>query len=150
MTSCVAEDHIMTSLSLSSDAVTVLGLAGTALPFAQSVDDEIERWLRPLRLYGESGRALQALGVGEVPPPSSEHASPKASETSPAETLHIVTVTAAEIASERGVSSVGTQDILIAVMRHYGDDFETVLQARSTDGAELMDRLLGRAGTAAC
>ena len=138
----------MTSLSLSQDAVTVLGLAGTALPFAQSVDDEVERWLRPLRLYGEAGRVLQALGVGESPAKDSEHPESRVSQTSPEETLHLVTMAASDIASERGDSSVGTQDVLIAVMHHYGEAFDAALAARSVDSSELMDRLAGHASSA--
>ena len=37
------------------------------MPFAHSAEDEAERWLRALRLHGQVGAALQALGVGESP-----------------------------------------------------------------------------------
>jgi hypothetical protein len=136
----------MNSLNLSRDAVTVLGLAGSALPFAQSIDDEVERWLRPLRLYGEAGAALQGLGVGENPLDASQRVPPKSAEDTPQETLHIVTTAATEIAAERGAATVGTSDILIAVMRHYGDAFDRALKSRSSDSAELLGRLAGRAG----
>ena len=56
----------MTSLPLSPDAATVVAFAGSALPFADSADDEVERWLRPLRLFGEAGAVLQGLGIGEA------------------------------------------------------------------------------------
>ena len=49
------------------DAEMVLGIAATAIPFARSAEAEAERWLRVLRLHGEVGVALQALGVSEVP-----------------------------------------------------------------------------------
>jgi hypothetical protein len=137
----------MTSLRLSRDAITVLGLAGTALPFAQSVDDEVERWLRPLRLYGEAGAALQALGVGEAPLDASQQVPPKSADDTPRETLHIVTTAASKLAAERGASTVETVDILIAVMWHYGDAFDRALKCRSSDSAELMDRLAGRANS---
>ena len=52
---------------LSQDAALVVALAGTAMPFAHSAEDEAERWLRALRLHGQVGAALQALGVGEAP-----------------------------------------------------------------------------------
>src|SRR3954468_22182639 len=52
---------------LSQDAAIVLALAETAVPFACSIEDEAERWVRVLRLHGQVGRALQALGVGEAP-----------------------------------------------------------------------------------
>jgi hypothetical protein len=128
--------------------MTVLGLAGTALAFAQSVDEEVERWLRALRLYGEAGASLQALGVGEAPLDTSVHVPPKANADTPEETLHIVTMAASKLAAERGASTVGTLDILIAVLRHYGDAFERALTCRSSDSAELMDRLAGRTSSA--
>ncbi|HEX8974957.1 MAG TPA: hypothetical protein VF781_00465 [Solirubrobacteraceae bacterium] len=134
----------MTSLNLSRDAVTVLGLAGTALPYANSVDDEIERWLRPLRLYGESGAALQGLGVGEARNQDSRPPEPKASTTKPSETLHLVTSEATRIAAERGAETVGTLDVLRAVMEHYGEDFERTLEGHSSSTAELMDQLAAR------
>jgi hypothetical protein len=133
----------MTSLSLSRDAVTVLGLAGTALPYANSVDDEIERWLRPLRLYGESGAALQGLGVGEGRNQESK-AESKPSGQPPSETLHAVTVEATRIAAERGAVAVGTLDILQAVMQHYGEDFERTLEGHSGTYADLKEQVAAR------
>jgi hypothetical protein len=53
---------------LSQDAALVVTLAGTAMAFAHSADDEAERWLRVMRLHGQVGDVLQALGVGEAPP----------------------------------------------------------------------------------
>ncbi len=137
----------MTSLSLSRDAVTVLGLAGTALPYANSVDDEIERWLRPLRLYGESGAALQGLGVGEGRNPEGKQAEQKHSDQPPSETLHAVTTEATRIAAERGAATVGTLDILQAVMHHYGEDFERTLEGHSGTYADLVDQLATRTGS---
>src|SRR5215210_7548413 len=55
------------NIPLSQDAALVTALAGTAMPFAHSAEDEAERWLRALRLHGHVGSALQALGVGEAP-----------------------------------------------------------------------------------
>lgn len=137
----------MTSLSLSRDAVTVLGLAGTALPYANSVDDEIERWLRPLRLYGESGAALQGLGVGESRNQEGSQPEHKHSEQPPSETLHAVTTEATRIATERGADTVGTLDILQAVMEHYGEDFERTLEGHSGTYADLVDQLATRTGS---
>ena len=54
-------------IPLSQDTALVVALAGTAMPFAHSAEDEAERWLRALRLHGEVGSALQGLGVGEAP-----------------------------------------------------------------------------------
>lgn len=135
---------LMSELSLSRDAVTVLGLAGTALPYAQSVDDEVERWLRPLRLYGESGAALQGLGVGETRNNPPREAPVKESGDPPSKTLHEVTQEASRLAAERGATAVGTLDILRAVMEHYGEDFERALESHSGNTAELMDQLAAR------
>src|SRR4051794_41974719 len=55
------------TIGLSQDAAIVLALAETAIPFAVSREDEAERWVRLLRLHGQVGLALQALGVGEAP-----------------------------------------------------------------------------------
>src|SRR3954471_22427567 len=54
-------------IPLSQDAALVVALAGTAIPFAHSAEDEAERWLRAMRLHGQVGATLQALGVGESP-----------------------------------------------------------------------------------
>src|SRR6185503_21331970 len=54
-------------IPLSQDAALVVALAGTAIPFAHSAEDEAERWLRAMRLHGQVGSILQALGVGEAP-----------------------------------------------------------------------------------
>ena len=45
----------------------MLALAETAMPFAHSAEDEAERWVRVMRMHGQVGVALQALGVGEAP-----------------------------------------------------------------------------------
>jgi hypothetical protein len=135
----------MTSFQLSPDAVTVLGLAGTALLFAQSVDEEVERWLRPLRLYGQAGAALQSLGVSEGPLVASEQNHPEPSEDSPSETLHQIAAAASRVSLERGGKTVATLDILLAVMDHYGDAFDRALRCRCSDSAELMSLLDERA-----
>ena len=120
--------------------MTVLGLAGTALPFAQSVDDEVERWLRPLRLYGKAGVSLQSLGIGDVEGADAADEAEPATAT-PQETLHLVTAEASKLAAERDASSVGTIDILNAVMRHYGPAFERALSRRSSGTAALKEQL---------
>jgi hypothetical protein len=136
----------MNAICLSQDAMTVLGLAGTALPFAESVDDEVERWLRPLRLYGEAGASLQALGIGEGRVEGTGQGPQETVTATPQETLALVTAAASRIAAERGATTVGTQDILSAVMEHYGDAFERALDRHSGDSAELLERLTARHG----
>lgn len=141
----------MTTLSLSSDAATVLGLAGTAVRFALSIDDEVERWIRPLRLYGDSGVVLQEMGVTEARVEGSVEAAAQRSSSSPEETLHIITMSASDLAADRGAPSVETLDILRAVMAHYGEAFERALESHSGDVTELSDRMAvaeGRRGRA--
>src|SRR5947209_13436184 len=136
----------MTSLPLSRDAATVVVLAGTALAFAQSNDQECERWLRPLRLYGEAGAALQRLGIGEAPL-TDRTMEPQFSDAGRSdEALAMIVSAAAELAAQRGVSCVGTTDLLVAVMNHYSDAFERALESRGSDAAELIECLGLQAG----
>lgn len=121
--------------------MTVLGLAGTALMFADSVDDEVERWLRPLRLYGKAGATLQSLGLGDAQPEAAAQGKPERSETSAQDTLTAITAAASRFAEQQGASSVGTLDILRAVMEHYGAAFDRALTCRCIDSAELEQRL---------
>ena len=37
----------------------MVALAGTAMPFAHSAEDEAERWLRALRLHGQVARRFR-------------------------------------------------------------------------------------------
>jgi hypothetical protein len=133
----------MTSLPLSRDAATVVGLAGSALAYAQSTDEEVERWLRPLRLYGEAAAILQGLAIGEAPltPPQNHLEQP--SGRSPANTLADIGTAASEFAAQRGMPAVSTIDLLVAVMRHYPEAFERALVSRGSDHWELVDRLAG-------
>ena len=66
--------------ALAPDAAIVLGIASTAMPFARTPHEEVERWLRVLRMHGQVGIALQALGVSEQPlADEHEHASTSSS-----------------------------------------------------------------------
>jgi hypothetical protein len=127
--------------SLTPDAAIVLGIASTAMPFARSAEDQAERWLRVLRLHGEAGVALTALGVSEAPLEETaaqpgEHAEPVVGDT-----VTGVTDQATRIASDRGAEVTSTMDVLVAVMRVYGQDFDRVLKAHGTDRAEVLERL---------
>lgn len=125
------------------DAALVLGMASTAIPFARSRTSEAERWLRILRLHGEAGSALQALGVSEAPLEAAEHPDPAdGGERGEREDI-VVSVgdSAAELARDRGAQAVGTTDILMAVMKVYGSDFSEVLRAHGTDRDEVIERL---------
>ena len=135
---------------LAPDAAMVLGIASTAMPFARTPEDQAERWLRLLRLHGETGAALQALGVSEVPLPEVEgahhedHAAGARTEASDADVVARVTEHVVRIAGERGASGVDTTDVLIAVMEVYGDGFDRVLRAHGTDRDVVLERLGAR------
>jgi hypothetical protein len=128
----------------SQDAAIVLALAETAIPFAVSPEDEAERWVRVLRLHGQVGGALQALGVGEAP--LSTTAQPSAvrvlrSRPPGEEPVTDVTRTARVFARGRGASAVATVDVLFAVFEVYGKAFDRALYIRGTGREELIERL---------
>jgi hypothetical protein len=130
---------------LSQDAALVVALAGTAMPFAHSAEDEAERWLRALRLHGQVGSALQGLGVGESPlmtGSDADHAGEV--EGTPAfgpRVLDDVSRRASELAGARLAETVGTADLLFAVLDVYGRLFDRVLYLRGTSREELAERL---------
>ncbi len=127
--------------AVAPDAAMVLGIASTAMPFARTADEEAERWLRVLRLHGEVGVALQALGVSEDSLLASQPA-----PQSDADGLHSEAVTniadeAVRVAAQRNSPGVATTDVLVAVMRVYGLHFDRVLRAHGTDRDEVLTRL---------
>jgi hypothetical protein len=134
-------------IPLSQDAALVVALVGTAIPFAHSAEDEAERWLRAMRLHGQVGSTLQALGVGESPlmtdseHPAEGHGTPPLGP----DVLEKVTDRAAELATAREAENVGTTDILFAVLDVYGELFEHVLYLRGTSREELGERLTAAA-----
>ena len=141
-------------LAPDSDAAMVLGMAATAMPFAPSVDAEAERWLRIMRLYGDAGSAMQALGVSEAP---LEALAKDAEGTHPAPVrpdrrgvVAAVTEQAIRAAGRRGAHTIGTSDVFVAVTQVYGADFDRVLWAHGTDSDEVLERLgVSMPGTAA-
>lgn len=128
--------------ALSADGAMVVGLASTALPFADSPVAEAERWLRVLRLHGQAGRALTALGLSEAPLPD---APPPPAAAAAADTdrdpIDDVIGHAKRMATERASTTVGTADLLRGVMAVYGDDFTWVLRARGSDPADVLEQL---------
>lgn len=130
---------------LSQDAALVVALAGTAMPFAHSAEDEAERWLRALRLHGQVGSALQALGVSEAPlmtdseQADTEHGTPPLGREQ--DIVKEVARRAEVFATARGAESTGTGDLLFAVMDVYGKLFDRVLYVRGSSREELLDRL---------
>jgi len=131
--------------ALAPDAAMVLGIAFTALPFARTPEAEAERWLRVLRMHGEAGVALQALGVSEAPLPAvGKGSDSKRGDSGKGEDHDVVahvTEHAVHVASQRGADAVGTTDVLMAVIDIYGTDFDRVLLAHGTDRDEVIERL---------
>ena len=126
---------------LSQDAALVVALAGTAIPFAHSAEDEAERWLRAMRLHGDVGKLMQALGVGESPLASA--AEPQVGKTPPfgEDVIERVSRCACNHASKRGNDTVGTTDLMLGVLDVYGELFEHVLYVRGTSSDELIEHL---------
>lgn len=123
----------------------VVGLAATAMPFAESPAGEVERWLRVLRLHGDAGRTLTALGIGEAPVARPRAAAVSGRPDPPRRPDQDVVVQvnerAARVAAERGVPRAGTADVLVAVMDVYGADFDRVLNAYGSSREEVMEFL---------
>jgi hypothetical protein len=131
--------------ALAPDAAMVLGIASTAMPFARTPEAEAERWLRVLRLHGEVGTALQALGVSEgplrVPAEDTDRQRAARDGVDDRDPVGQVVEQAVQIAARRGAAGVATTDVLMAVMHVYGEDFDRVLQAHGTDRDEVLERL---------
>jgi hypothetical protein len=129
---------------LSEDAAVVLGIAGTAMPFSDSTPSQVEHWVRILRMHGEVGEAMQAVGVGErALEPESLRPSRAGARVS-LNSDHVVDLVGARAvkrAARRGASLVATADVLHAVMYLYGELFEDALRARGVTSGELLDRL---------
>ncbi len=123
------------------DAALVLGMASTAIPFARSREEEAERWLRILRLHGEAGAALQALGVSEAPLEGAERHEEEAGQPEVEDVVARVGDVAAQGASRRQAQCFTTIDVLVAVIDVYGHDFNQVLRSHGTDRQEVLDRL---------
>jgi hypothetical protein len=134
------------SLGLSEDAAIVLALAETAVPFASSEQDEAERWVRVLRMHGQVGSSLQALGVGEAPlespaqPPAMRMLGARPPGQCPVDSI---AQRAGRFASGRGSNVIATVDILFAVFQAYGGTFDRELYVRGTTREELIERLAG-------
>lgn len=138
------EPDIRTHVPLSRDAALVVALAGTAMPFSHSARDQAERWLRALRMHGEVGAAMQALGVGEAPleTESGEPSAPVADEPPLAEGAVEPVVRGAErVALERGADNVTTADLLFALLHAYGRRIDEALESRGASRQELIDKL---------
>ena len=103
-----------------------------------------------MRLHGQVGSTLQALGVGESPlmtgsehHNSSGHGTPNLGP----DVLDDVTHRATEFARARNADNVGTTDILFAVLDVYGKLFDRALYMRGTSREELVERLTAAAAS---
>jgi hypothetical protein len=133
-------------MRLSQDAAIVLGLAATSMDFAHGREDEAERWLRVLRLHGQVGEALQAIGVGEAPLMTSARPSPAPMAIPPGgNCVDIICKRSMRMAVARGADRVGTVDILFAVLETYGGAFDRALYVRGASREELLVRLVSLA-----
>lgn len=127
---------------LTADAALLLGIAATAMPFAQSREEQAERWLRALRRHGEAGAVLASLGVQEGPV-SHVDDRPATDPENPddADPVMIVTEHAGHIAAERGSMKLSTTDVLRAVIQVYSETFARVVAAHGVSLHEVVERL---------
>lgn len=139
MSSQAGMNHELNRIPFSQDAALVLALAGTAMAFSHSAEDEAERWLRALRMHGRVGQALQAMGVGE----SQLMTASQAAGRPPLGVAVVDDVAdrAQDHASRRGADTVCTTELLFALMELYGELFDRALYLRGTSREELLDRL---------
>jgi hypothetical protein len=134
-------------LRFSQDAAIVLGLAGTALSFAHTREEEAECWLRLLRMHGRVGEALQGLGVPEAPLVTHRRPAPSPGAAPPSglDQVEAICREAVPPADARSVRRIGTVDILFAVLATYEDAFDNALYVRGTSREELLERLMSTA-----
>lgn len=134
------------SPKLSRAASLVLGLAATALPFAQDPEEEAERWLRILCRHGEVSLILTSVGVVDASrepwTPSGLEPGALHSEPEPAASTDRVAAVAVRWAERRGARSVSSEDLLVAVMAVYRRWFDLALERHGGDSDELR-KLLG-------
>ncbi|MEJ7750680.1 MAG: hypothetical protein WKF32_04420 [Thermoleophilaceae bacterium] len=129
-------------IPLSQDAALVAALAGTAMPFAHSAEDQAERWLRAIRLHGEVGSAMQALGVGEAPLMTrAEPPAVRATAAPAGDVAARAVALASDFAAERDAPCVGTLDLLFALFEIYGRLIDRALYLRGASKEELLGRL---------
>jgi hypothetical protein len=100
-------------------------------------------WLLALRLHGHVGAALQALGIGESPLMTGSERPDEPTGTPPfgPEAMEMVAARAEDLALKRDSRSVGTVDLLFAVLDLYGRLFDRALYLRGSSREELVERL---------
>jgi hypothetical protein len=101
-----------------------------------------------MRLHGQVGVTLQALGVPESPletgsvSPPDDTAARRNRDRDP---VVEVTRLSRELARRRGADVTGTVDVLFALFAVYGKAFDRALYARGTSRDELLECLAARA-----
>lgn len=134
-----------TSIPLSQDVALVTALAGTAMPFAHSAEDQAARWLRAMRLHGQVGRVLQALGVGESALSERADAAEHAEDTTadPKVVEHVIEKARERAgAREGGAATVTTIDVMHSLFEVYGPLFERAVYLRGSSRDEILERLV--------
>ena len=119
----------------------MLALAGTAMAFSHSAEDEAERWLRAMRMHGRVGQALQALGVGESPLMTGSESAARADRRWAPRPCDVVTAAPRTTPTAAAPRTVGTPELLFAVMEVYGRMFDRALYLRGASREELLERL---------
>jgi hypothetical protein len=133
---------------LSQDTAVVLALAATAVPFAASREDEAERWVRILRMHGQVGAAMQALGIPEAPLESPAQDPGSRVEHQAARGPDVVEAIgdrASDLARRRAADTVTTVDVFFAVLEAYGAAFDRALYSRGATRDEVIARLAAAA-----
>jgi hypothetical protein len=132
-----------THIPLSEEAALVTALASTAMPFSHCAEDEAERWLRVIRLHGDVGRALQALGVGEAPLETTTDVCADPASTPPMgqQAFDQAVREAERHAVSRSAPVVETSDLLLALFDVYGDKLDRALETRGASRREVLERL---------
>jgi hypothetical protein len=118
-------------------AKIAVALAGVALPFAHSHQEEAERWLRILRVNGAVGNAMQAIGLPEHP--FVESLNPAAAEPCRPGSFEAVVEAAAANQHAHDADLITTEDLLVGVIATYGPVFEDALVNRGTSSTELFE-----------
>jgi hypothetical protein len=95
-------------------------------------------------LYGDAGRTLTALGLGEAPLTPIAPGTPGERVGDPEAAVARVTDHALRVAVERDAATVGTADLLAGVMSVYGEELDRVLAAHGADRQELAASLNAR------
>jgi anti-sigma B factor antagonist len=135
---------------LCPDAEIAMGLAATALPFAESPADELRRWVRILSAHGEAGRALQGVGLTDtaIELPVPEGGVGAGGLRIHADSVARVRALAAALADDRDATTISTVDLLLGVMMVYGDAFDHELHVHGTSSLALIECLASGPGPA--